>query len=312
MSHPDLAKKFGYYPSYDLAPLYEEMAEAARAGERMVEVNTSGGYYACAEMFPAPALLQIALKFMSLHRDLNGLDPDALGFKALLQLYDLAFQRRLHRLILCDEVGRHHTALGLKLNMERSQTGRVELHLQTCGIRAKLQLHIVHNLVHDASCVRVPGAGSGVNTLRLLYLRRKLPRPEVLYIHPFLLRLFCMFFLALPAFLCACFLLFCRLLSVRKSFCLRCFKRFSGNNNVFLLCHRHIPDRLAPLWSFLHRNTLLYCQNRFLRRLLHRKRFLNHLPKLLRLHTQLARHIPAKCLSGFPSLSGSCRTVSHP
>ena len=33
------------------------MAEAARAGGRMVEVNTSGAYYACAEMFPAPGLL---------------------------------------------------------------------------------------------------------------------------------------------------------------------------------------------------------------------------------------------------------------
>lgn len=58
MSHPDLAKKFGYYPSYGLQPLYEAMAEAAAAGGRMVEVNTSGGYYACAEMFPAPALLE--------------------------------------------------------------------------------------------------------------------------------------------------------------------------------------------------------------------------------------------------------------
>ena len=58
MSHPDLAKKFGYYPSFDLGPLYEAMAEAAAAGGRMVEVNTSGGYYACAEMFPAPALLE--------------------------------------------------------------------------------------------------------------------------------------------------------------------------------------------------------------------------------------------------------------
>lgn len=57
MAHPDLAKKFGYAPSFDREPLYEAMAEAARAGERMVEVNTSGGYYACAEMFPAPALL---------------------------------------------------------------------------------------------------------------------------------------------------------------------------------------------------------------------------------------------------------------
>ena len=57
MSHPDLAKKFGYYPSFNLERLYNEMAEAARAGGRMVEVNTSGAYYACAEMFPAPGLL---------------------------------------------------------------------------------------------------------------------------------------------------------------------------------------------------------------------------------------------------------------
>lgn len=57
MSHPDLAKKFGYYPSYGLAPLYARMAEAAAAGGRMVEVNTSGAHYACAEMFPAPELL---------------------------------------------------------------------------------------------------------------------------------------------------------------------------------------------------------------------------------------------------------------
>ncbi len=58
MSHPDLAKKFAYYPSYDVAPLYEAAAEAAAAGGRMIELNTSGSYYACAEMFPAPALLR--------------------------------------------------------------------------------------------------------------------------------------------------------------------------------------------------------------------------------------------------------------
>lgn len=58
MSHPDLAKKFAHYPSFSLEPLYERMAEAARAGERMVEVNTSGSYYACEEIFPAPALLE--------------------------------------------------------------------------------------------------------------------------------------------------------------------------------------------------------------------------------------------------------------
>lgn len=58
MSHPDLAKKFAYYPKIDLAPLYAQMAEAARAGERLIELNTSGSYYACAEPFPAPDLLK--------------------------------------------------------------------------------------------------------------------------------------------------------------------------------------------------------------------------------------------------------------
>lgn len=57
MSHPDLAKKFNYYPSYAVQPLYERAAEACAAAGRMVEVNTSGNYYACKEMFPAPALL---------------------------------------------------------------------------------------------------------------------------------------------------------------------------------------------------------------------------------------------------------------
>lgn len=57
MSHPDLAKKFGYYPTFSLDAEYERMAEAAHAGGRMVEVNTSGAYYACNEMFPAPKLL---------------------------------------------------------------------------------------------------------------------------------------------------------------------------------------------------------------------------------------------------------------
>ena len=57
MAHPDLAKKFGFLPSFDPQPLYEQAAEACAAAGRMVEVNTSGLHYACKEMFPAPALL---------------------------------------------------------------------------------------------------------------------------------------------------------------------------------------------------------------------------------------------------------------
>ena len=57
MSHPDLAKKFDHYPSFDLAPYYKRMADAANAGGRMIEVNTSGSYYKCKDMFPCIDLL---------------------------------------------------------------------------------------------------------------------------------------------------------------------------------------------------------------------------------------------------------------
>ncbi|MCH4184117.1 MAG: histidinol-phosphatase [Eggerthellaceae bacterium] len=58
MSHPDLVKKFGYRPTYDPQPLYDQAAEAAMAGHRLIELNTSGAYYACKEVFPAPNLLK--------------------------------------------------------------------------------------------------------------------------------------------------------------------------------------------------------------------------------------------------------------
>lgn len=58
MAHPDLAKKFAIYPSFDLQPLYDRMAEACASSGRMIEVNTSGATYACKEMFPARGLLE--------------------------------------------------------------------------------------------------------------------------------------------------------------------------------------------------------------------------------------------------------------
>lgn len=58
MSHPDLVKKFGYWPSFDPAPLYRQAAEAAHASGRAIELNTSGAFYACHEVFPGPDLLR--------------------------------------------------------------------------------------------------------------------------------------------------------------------------------------------------------------------------------------------------------------
>lgn len=58
MSHPDLVKKFDYWPSFDPQPLYDRAAEAAAASNRMIELNTSGAFYACHEVFPGPTLLE--------------------------------------------------------------------------------------------------------------------------------------------------------------------------------------------------------------------------------------------------------------
>ena len=58
MSHPDLAKKFGYYPTFDLQPYYQQAAEAAAAADRMIELNTSGARKTCGEMYPSLGFLR--------------------------------------------------------------------------------------------------------------------------------------------------------------------------------------------------------------------------------------------------------------
>ena len=58
MSHPDLAKVFGYRPGPEpLAEMYREMADAARDGGVCIEVSTAGLRKLVGEMYPAPALL---------------------------------------------------------------------------------------------------------------------------------------------------------------------------------------------------------------------------------------------------------------
>ncbi len=57
MAHPDVVKKFGFMPSFDLVPYYRRMADAAQAGGRMVEVNTAGLRDKVGEVYPSPDLL---------------------------------------------------------------------------------------------------------------------------------------------------------------------------------------------------------------------------------------------------------------
>lgn len=59
MAHPDLIKKFGHRPSFDLTPLYREAAEVfARAGVT-AELSTAGWHVPVGEAYPAPQFLEI-------------------------------------------------------------------------------------------------------------------------------------------------------------------------------------------------------------------------------------------------------------
>lgn len=59
MAHPDVIKKFGYYPDRaKLQDMYDRMAQAAASGGRMIEVNTSGKFTPCGEYYPTLDLLK--------------------------------------------------------------------------------------------------------------------------------------------------------------------------------------------------------------------------------------------------------------
>jgi histidinol-phosphatase (PHP family) len=60
MAHPDLVKKFGYFPSerLDLSALYARVATTFKRTGVCVEVNTAGLRKPCAEIYPSLGLLR--------------------------------------------------------------------------------------------------------------------------------------------------------------------------------------------------------------------------------------------------------------
>lgn len=58
IGHCDLAKKFGYYPSYKLDDLYDQTAVIFKKADVVVELNTSGRIKPCNEFYPSVAFLQ--------------------------------------------------------------------------------------------------------------------------------------------------------------------------------------------------------------------------------------------------------------
>ena len=86
MAHPDLVKKFGYWPSerFDLAPIYERVAGAFRRAGVCVEVNTAGLRKPCAEIYPSLGLLRACQRLgvpATLGSDAHAPDQVGLFFK---------------------------------------------------------------------------------------------------------------------------------------------------------------------------------------------------------------------------------------
>lgn len=58
IGHCDLAKKFAYYPSFNLDELYDQTAKIFKESDVVVEVNTSGKIKPCEEFYPSAQFLE--------------------------------------------------------------------------------------------------------------------------------------------------------------------------------------------------------------------------------------------------------------
>ena len=59
IGHPDLIKKFGCKPKTDITDFYLAAAEAFKKNDVCIEVNTSGLWHPCREIYPAKRFLKI-------------------------------------------------------------------------------------------------------------------------------------------------------------------------------------------------------------------------------------------------------------
>ncbi len=60
IGHADLCKKFCFYPKQDCTPLFRQFLEAARRCGVAIEINTAGLRKDCREIYPSPAIMQLA------------------------------------------------------------------------------------------------------------------------------------------------------------------------------------------------------------------------------------------------------------
>ncbi|NOZ64794.1 MAG: histidinol-phosphatase HisJ [Caldiserica bacterium] len=63
IAHPDLVKKFGFFPKFSLGYLYQEIARALRKNNMVAEINTSGLRKPVQEIYPSLDFLKILRKY---------------------------------------------------------------------------------------------------------------------------------------------------------------------------------------------------------------------------------------------------------
>jgi histidinol-phosphatase (PHP family) len=60
IAHPDLCKKFCFYPKEDCTPLFTRFLTAMKRHGLAMELNTAGLRKDCREIYPSPKLVQMA------------------------------------------------------------------------------------------------------------------------------------------------------------------------------------------------------------------------------------------------------------
>lgn len=63
IAHPDLVKKLGFAPSFDLTPCYEAVARAMKKADVAYEVSTAGLFKPVAQVYPSPEFVQVMYSY---------------------------------------------------------------------------------------------------------------------------------------------------------------------------------------------------------------------------------------------------------
>ncbi len=89
IAHPDLCKKFGYYPAGDASELFVPFLETARRRGIAMELNTGGLRKDCREIYPSAAIVRRAAEMgvpITFGSDAHAPNEVGMGFREAVQM----------------------------------------------------------------------------------------------------------------------------------------------------------------------------------------------------------------------------------